>query len=105
MLARQIQKAADLLELFEASAAMPGREIMYGQKYEVEGRLVGPSGRISQAMKFKLLDTVVLKRPIPEHRLQAGDLGAVVEIYSPDGFEVEFVTAAGRTQALASIAA
>ena len=51
-------------------------------------------------MKYKLLDTVVLDRDLPQHGLRAGDLGAVVEVYEPDGLEVEFVTASGKIQAL-----
>ena len=51
-------------------------------------------------MKFKPLDTVVLTRDLPDRDLKAGDLGAVVEVYEPDGIEVEFVTAAGHTEAL-----
>ena len=51
-------------------------------------------------MSFALLDTVVLKRDLPEHGLRAGDLGAVVELYKPDGVEVEFVRASGQTKAL-----
>ncbi|MGH2609636.1 MAG: DUF4926 domain-containing protein [Tepidiformaceae bacterium] len=51
-------------------------------------------------MTFAALDTVVLVRDLPEHGLRSGDLGAVVEVYSPDGLEVEFVTASGRTTAL-----
>jgi len=54
-------------------------------------------------MKFKALDTVVLNRDLPEYGLRAGDLGAVVEAYSPDGLDVEFVTASGRTEALISL--
>lgn len=54
-------------------------------------------------MKFKKLDAVVLDRDVPEHGLQKGDLGAVVETYEPDGLEVEFVTASGRTQALVTL--
>lgn len=54
-------------------------------------------------MKFHTLDTVVLARDLPEHGLRAGDLGAVVETYAPDGLEVEFVTASGRTQALVTL--
>ena len=42
-------------------------------------------------MRFALLDTVVLNRDLPGHGLRAGDLGAVVELYQPDGVEVEFV--------------
>ena len=54
-------------------------------------------------MKYKLLDTVVLARDLPEYSLCAGDLGAVVEVYEPDGLEVEFVTASGKTQALVTL--
>ncbi len=54
-------------------------------------------------MKFNVLDTVVLDRDLPEHSLRRGDLGAVVEIYDPDGIEVEFVTASGKTQALVTL--
>lgn len=54
-------------------------------------------------MRFRALDTVVLDRDFPQHDLRAGDLGAVVETYEPDGLEVEFVTASGRTQALVTL--
>lgn len=54
-------------------------------------------------MKYKLLDTVVLDRDLPQHGLRAGDLGAIVEVYQPDGLEVEFVTASGKTQALVTL--
>jgi hypothetical protein len=54
-------------------------------------------------MNVRTLDTVVLKKDLPEHGLRAGDLGAVVEVYEPDGLEVEFVTASGRTQALVTL--
>jgi hypothetical protein len=52
---------------------------------------------------YKLLDTVVLDRDIPEHGLRRGDLGAVVDVHEPDGLEVEFVLASGRTQALLTL--
>jgi hypothetical protein len=54
-------------------------------------------------MKFAVLDTVVLNRDVPEHGLRAGDLGAVVELYEPDGLEVEFVQASGQTKALVTL--
>ena len=54
-------------------------------------------------MMYKLLDTVVLDRDLPEHSLRRGDLGAVVQLYQFDGLEVEFVTAAGKTQALVTL--
>ena len=54
-------------------------------------------------MKHEALDTVVLVRDVPEHGLRAGDLGAIVEVYAPDTYEVEFVTASGRTTALVTL--
>ncbi len=50
-------------------------------------------------MSYRLLDSVVLVRDLPEHCLRRGDLGAIVQLYEPDGIEVEFVKASGRTQA------
>jgi hypothetical protein len=40
---------------------------------------------------------------MPEFGLKKGDLGAIVQIYEPDGLEVEFVTASGRTEALVTL--
>ena len=54
-------------------------------------------------MKFRKLDVVVLEKDLPAMGLKKGDLGAVVELYEPDGLEVEFVTASGRTEALATL--
>jgi len=54
-------------------------------------------------VEYKLLDSVVLDRDLAEHGLRSGDLGAVVEVYNPDGLEVEFVTASGKTQALVTL--
>jgi hypothetical protein len=54
-------------------------------------------------VKHKLLDTIVLARNLSAHGLLAGDLGAIVEVYGPDAFEVEFVTASGRTGALVTL--
>jgi hypothetical protein len=56
-------------------------------------------------MEHHLLDTVALARDLPEKGLRAGDLGAVVEVYEPDGIEVEFVTASGHTEALVTLKA
>lgn len=56
-------------------------------------------------MTFERHDSVVLERDLPEHGLKRGDLGAVVEVNPPDGLEVEFVTASGRTQALITLRA
>lgn len=54
-------------------------------------------------MRYRVLDTVVLDRELPERGLRRGDLGAVVQVYEPDWLEVEFVTAAGRTEALVTV--
>jgi Domain of unknown function (DUF4926) len=54
-------------------------------------------------MIYKLLDTVVLNRDLPEQGLRSGDLGTAVQVYAPDGLEVEFVTASGKTQALVTL--
>lgn len=56
-------------------------------------------------MKFKLLDVVVLLKDMPAKGLKLGDLGAVVELHDPDGMDVEFVTASGRTEALVTLKA
>ena len=50
------------------------------------------------------LDLVVLKHDMPEHRLKQDDLGTIVHCYE-DGkaWEVEFVTAEGRTVAVLTL--
>jgi hypothetical protein len=60
---------------------------------------------MTPASTFRELDTVVLVRDLPDSGLRTGDLGAVVQVYSPEALEVEFVTASGRTAALLSVAA
>jgi hypothetical protein len=54
-------------------------------------------------MGVKVFDTVVLERDLMDHGLKKGDIGAVVEVYEPDGIEVEFVTGSGKTQALVTL--
>ncbi|WP_394751786.1 DUF4926 domain-containing protein [Crenothrix sp.] len=54
-------------------------------------------------MNIKLFDTVILKADIPNKGLCVGDMGAVVELYEPDGLEIEFVTGSGKTQALVTL--
>jgi len=54
-------------------------------------------------MRYQVLDTVVLDRDLAKHGLRKGDLGSVVEVYEPDGLEVEFVTASGRSAALLTL--
>lgn len=54
-------------------------------------------------MAISELDTVALKTDLPDYGLKKGDIGAVVEVYTPDGIEVEFVAASGHTQALVTL--
>jgi hypothetical protein len=55
---------------------------------------------------LKELDPVVLVRDIPDRRLSEGDVGTVVHVYR-DGetYEVEFITAEGRTVAVLTLPA
>jgi hypothetical protein len=118
---------AALARLAIEGEAVETQATPFGQKYEVRGephrsgrahgdgrfRLDGAHGRGScairhgipgeQTMRFRLLDTVVLDRDLPERGLHKGDLGAMVQTYEPDGLEVEFVTASGRTEALVTL--
>ena len=55
--------------------------------------------------RFHELDSVVLTRDLPEAGLRVGDLGAVVQVYTPDAFEVEFVAASGETVAVRTVSA
>jgi hypothetical protein len=53
---------------------------------------------------IKELDTVVLTHDVPQHALKKGDVGAVVHCYSGGkAFEVEFVTAQGKTVAVLTL--
>ena len=53
---------------------------------------------------IKELETVALTRDIPEYGLKEGDVGAVVHCYGDgDGFEIEFVTAEGKTVAVLTL--
>ena len=53
---------------------------------------------------IKELDTVVLTHDISAHDLKKGDVGAVVHISKDHShFEVEFVTALGKTLAILTL--
>jgi hypothetical protein len=53
---------------------------------------------------IKELDIVVLKHDIKEHELTEGDIGTVVHCYgSGNAYEVEFVTAEGKTIAVITL--
>ena len=118
---------ADLRDLAISGDTEPGHDSPYGQKYEIRGTLKEPLREVGGSsdnldhsfrwgratvrdgvpggndMMYKVLDTVVLDRDLPQQGLRSGDLGAVVQVYEPDGLEVEFVTASGKTQALVTL--
>lgn len=50
-----------------------------------------------------LLDVVVLAHDVPGHRLEAGDLGTIVEVYDQGAYEVEFSTMDGRALAVLTL--
>jgi Domain of unknown function (DUF4926) len=52
------------------------------------------------------LDTVVLKKDLPEHGLETGDVGTVVLVHKGrTSFEVEFATLTGHTVAVVTLSA
>jgi Domain of unknown function (DUF4926) len=52
---------------------------------------------------FKLLETVALTHGIADVSLTEGDIGTIVEVYSDDAFEIEFVAMSGKTQAVLTL--
>jgi len=50
-------------------------------------------------MAIQLLDVVALVNDVPEIKLIRGQVGTVVEILSPEAYEVEFTDDDGRTYA------
>jgi hypothetical protein len=50
--------------------------------------------------QFRLLDVVALKTPLPDHHLQAGQVGTIVELLAPDVYEVDFSDDEGQTYAM-----
>ncbi len=52
---------------------------------------------------IKLLDEVVLLEDLPEHELQRGQVGTVVEELAPGVFEAEFSDSEGRTYTLLAL--
>jgi hypothetical protein len=55
--------------------------------------------------EIKLLDIVALTTDVPQHNLYRGEIGAVVECYTDDTYEVEFVAQDGYTYALVPLRA
>jgi Domain of unknown function (DUF4926) len=52
---------------------------------------------------LKLLDVVALLVDKPEQRLVTGQVGTVVEVLSPDVYEVEFLDSKGHTIAVTEL--
>jgi hypothetical protein len=48
--------------------------------------------------KLNLFDIVALKNDLPQHRLQSGQVGTIVEILAPEVYEVEFSDDDGQTR-------
>lgn len=57
---------------------------------ELERELAEVKSKLYLEPTLRLLDVVVLKRPLPELGIPAGERGTVVELYPPLGIEVEF---------------
>ncbi len=51
------------------------------------------------------LDVVALTEDLPEHDLQRGQVGTVVEVWEPGVFEVEFADNEGKTYGLLALRA
>ena len=54
-------------------------------------------------MNYKNYEIVVLEKDVPAHGLMCGDTGTIVELYEPDGVEVEFVKGTGNTKAVLTL--
>ncbi|HPG41255.1 MAG TPA: DUF4926 domain-containing protein [bacterium] len=53
---------------------------------------------------MKEFDLIALKHDIQDYGLKSGDVGTVVHCYDDkDGFEVEFITAGGKTIAVLTL--
>lgn len=56
-----------------------------------------------QNTAVKLLDIVALLEDKPAEGLVSGQVGTVVEVHSPEAFDVEFLDVNGRTVALTEL--
>jgi hypothetical protein len=56
-------------------------------------------------MKFQELDVVRLVKPVPDSELRAGQVGAVVMVFSNpnEAYEVEFCSESGETIAMLAL--
>ena len=57
-------------------------------------------------MMIKELEVVALTRALPEHKLEAGDVGTIVLVHeAANGYTVEFMDFRGNTIAIADVPA
>ena len=62
--------------------------------------------RMKHKIMIKEHQRIVLTAPVPDARLEAGDVGTVVHVYKDgEAYEVEFVTLDGHTAAVLTLAA
>jgi hypothetical protein len=54
---------------------------------------------------FELFDRVTLLRDLPERGLRQGDVGAIVEFWTPEAAIVEFFESSGETKAVTTVCA
>ncbi len=59
--------------------------------------------RVMASEQIHELDVVALTKDLRAEGLGPGHVGTVVHVYSPDQFEVEFVSQDGRTYALTTV--
>ena len=59
--------------------------------------------KMNDSKKISKLDSVVLLKSIPSHKLRKGDVGCVVEVHKPGLYEIEFVDGNGKTKALMTL--
>ena len=55
------------------------------------------------ARQLKPMDVVAVLNGSGEPEIQAGDVGAIVELLPPDGLEVEFLSRDGRTRHIGTL--
>ncbi len=57
----------------------------------------------NQLNQIQLFDVVALTVDVPKYHLYRGEIGAIVECYPDDAYEVEFVAQDGYTYALLTL--
>jgi Domain of unknown function (DUF4926) len=65
--------------------------------------MLGDIGIGMPSTPLKLLDVVALLVDKPKQRLVTGQVGTVVELLSPDVYEVEFLDSKGHTLAVTEL--